>query len=191
MRYAITTITLLLLCITSQSNAQLGIKASIVTGSPNYLPGYVTHIGFNTGLNYKLNDRWRADLSLEMLFRKEKITYLSSSQGSQAPIKLYMNNSLTFISPVTMGVDYRFLKDKIRPFIGLNTGVLSTGIKINGEWYNSYYFAIQPKIGVDIALKENILLDFTMKQTFATKRNLTKHFSYQTIAMQLGLQYYF
>jgi outer membrane protein W len=183
-----TTVSILIILISLVSTpvfSQLGVKSGFSIGQYNS-PGALLYSGAYLGVTYEFNERLRGEILVEGLFRKDKIAIYSQNGfviGNYFKEVDVIYNTI----PVTIGADYRFFTGKIQPFAGLNIGVLSNGGRISEDSFSSQYFTLQPKIGTNIVLKENLLLDLSIKYHFLGRQRQTSLFNSQFFGASIGI----
>ena len=108
-----------------------------------------------------------------------------------------VSNGYTFRTnsiPISIGGEYLFLKDKFRPYIGMNAGLL--GFTNNSPiWGNSSRFqlAITPLIGAEYTFNEQLGLNFNFKYilTFYDNTSTTSSGFPSWVSPNLGVVYHF
>ena len=180
---------LLALVFSSTAFSQLGIKGGIGLGV-NISPNRFSHGGAALGLTYNFKERLRAEVLVEALFRKDNFTYLvQNTEGNSTMIE--SQESISSLIPITLGIDYKFLTGKIQPYAGLNAGIMTRGTRTDNQSYNSQYFLIQPKIGLNTVLTPNLLFDFTLKSQLMMLGNTHPQTITNTLVLSIGLNYAF
>lgn len=172
------TLTMIMMFIGLTAFSQFGIKGGgafgVVTNTKNTNPAYG---GFYAGATYNITDDLRVEALLEGMFRSK-------------------NSVTSTFLPVTFGADYSFLSGMVRPFVGFNLGsyTISSKTKFAGSNQNfsvsGTQFGLFPKVGVNIALTDNLLLDITTKYhvIFAKGNNSG---TTQLFGLNLGVNYVF
>ncbi|RYM34180.1 hypothetical protein ERX46_09485 [Brumimicrobium glaciale] len=169
--------------------SQLGVKGGLSFGQ-FVGPGYNLNIGGHLGITYDFSERFRGEILVEGMFGKERVIYVTSN-GSMNGFKYEEGDATSSRIPITIGADYRILTGKIQPFVGLNLGVFSDEVRYPNDSYSTQFFTFQPKIGANIVLTENLLLDLTLKYHFLGHQKLTNGFKSQFFGASIGINYLF
>ncbi|RYM34178.1 hypothetical protein ERX46_09475 [Brumimicrobium glaciale] len=180
---------ILILSLPNESFSQLGVKGGLAVGKTLQSKGLL-HYGLDLGFTYEVTERFRAEVLFEGMFRNNVLTLYDPNDYALGQ-KLEDNKTLSSFIPITVGVDYSFFKGKLKPFVGLNLGVMTLGTRLKGESYYSHYFTFHPKVGVNYALTENIVIDFTFKHHVIVRQASNGSVNNPIIAGNLGVQYNF
>lgn len=129
--------------------SQFGVKGGFTMIQPVGDNGGKFHAGFEIGGTYNISEALQVELLLEPAFRK-------------------YGNVSSSIFPVTIGMNYSFLTDNIKPYVGLNLGAYNFRSKVNVGSFKSSpqgnsHFGIAPKAGIAIELMDHLFLDITVK----------------------------
>lgn len=167
--------------LSSTAFSQIGVKAGFALGD-RVNTGQGLYYGFDLGLTYDITESLRGEVLFEGLFKQEDLFIFGN-----------INYRINYrILPVTVGVDYRFLKGKIQPFAGINLGIVSLASNTNGgSYHGNSYFGLYPKAGLDIEITNNILIDLTLKYLVAFNNNLNNNTNTQVFGANIGLIYVF
>ncbi|RYM34179.1 hypothetical protein ERX46_09480 [Brumimicrobium glaciale] len=180
-------ITITTLFLSTAAFSQLGLKGGFALyGNPKNAS--FMHAGGYLGMTYDINDRLRGELIIEGVFNKQRITYLESNtlDGTKKEDVIISSNI-----PVTLGIDYRFLKGKIQPYAGLNVGIISLGYKNDHSRGSNQNLTIHPKIGMNVAISESLLFDFALKSHFIIY-GTNSNTSYSNVfGINIGINYLF
>jgi len=102
------------------------------------------------------------------------------SEGIRGVVNIgfYNNTEETFLGkqsintiPISVGLDYSFLTDKIRPYVGVNAGLMLTLASNSFGSDSGFDPAITPLVGVDYAFNERFGLNINFKYAFALYRD--------------------
>lgn len=139
-----------LVAISTSANSQVGIKGGLGLGfAYNKDNAGELQVGLNLGANYAFNESIRAEFLIGPIFNGDKVA------GTK-----YTSTIL----PVTVGAEYLLLPSSIvHPYAGLNLGLYHFGYKVNKSNTTSNHFGFAPKVGVDIAVMDNLSIDVCAK----------------------------
>ena len=169
---------LISIVITSSSFSQLGLKGGFALGQKINHNVSNIHFGFDLGLTYDITESLRGEVLFETMFNKESAWFYGDLNSRMMPI--------------TVGIDYRFLTGIIQPFVGLNLGVMSLASKFgSGSYTGNSYFEFHPKVGVNVKITDNILIDATIKYHVVFNKNNVNNKNTQVLAGNIGLIYVF
>lgn len=179
-------VTLLTFAFSSTTLSQLGIKGGLAIGKSLNQKTSDPYLGFNAGLTYEFNHRFRGEILIEGMYTEQEFTYLTTHQ-SQASTIMTTETARLKIIPITLGADYRILTGKLQPYVGLNMGMMTIGNTFKGENYNSQYFTFHPKVGLNFEMTENLKLDMNIKHHISMRQNQTGLFDNQVFGFNLGV----
>jgi len=174
--------TLISIFMVTTAFSQIGVKGGFSLGDRiNTNQGL--YYGFDIGVTYDITESIRTEILFEGLFKKENIFTFGNT-----------NYNVHYrILPITVGADYRFLEGKLKPFVGINMGIVSLAAKANqGDYQGDSYFGLYPKAGIDYAITDNILLDLTLKYLVAfSGNNQNNNSNTQVFGANISLKYVF
>jgi opacity protein-like surface antigen len=127
--------------------SQIGVKGGFALGESVDDNFSNMHLGFDLGVTYDITEAIRGEVLFEAMYRETD----------------FFGNLTTRIVPITVGADYRFLRGRIQPFVGLNLGLVIMGTKAGSYSDSESYFGFHPKAGVNVKITDNILIDATLK----------------------------
>ncbi|WP_107040298.1 porin family protein [Brumimicrobium mesophilum] len=185
-----TILTLIIFVISFSTFSQLGIKAGFAIVKPvnNYTSG--PYLGFNAGLTYEWNDRFRGEVLFERMYQKDEITFTTIEQNQES-LQVDTLTAHHNIIPITLGLDYRILTGMLQPYVGLNIGMMTLGTKVKSKRYNNQFFTLHPKVGLNIDLTENFKLDLAIKHHIIFNQKNNGISNNQIFGANLGVNYNF
>lgn len=139
--------------------SQVGVKVGGSLGSPKSIDNKdFSYLGFYVGFPYNFTEKFRGELLFEGLFN-------SSTTTSGKPVGNVKN---TYgIMPLTIGGDYSFFQDIIRPYIGLNFGLYMLTSNVGGYKATPLTkFGLYPKAGFNFEVSKQIFIDLGLKYHF-------------------------
>lgn len=147
--------------ISIHSFSQLGIKGgfSLTRGTSSYA---LMYLGGNVGVTYDFTKKLRGEVLFEGVFNQSDHIYIDPYDNTNETVMQYGKVIFSSI-PITLGFDYRFFTGIVQPYAGLNAGVVSLGSRTDFYSASSQYFVMQPKIGINVDLTENLMFDFAIK----------------------------
>ncbi|WP_165366201.1 outer membrane beta-barrel protein [Brumimicrobium glaciale] len=151
-------ITVTMLFLSSAAFSQFGVKAGFAIGNPLNKATSDLYLGFDFGITYEISEKVQAEVLFESLMFKEKNYILKRK-----------------IMPITVGVEYRFLTEKIQPYVGLNLGIYNFTYEYAdfiAEYSGSEaYLGVSPKVGISVDLTNKISIDATVKYHLVFDKN--------------------
>lgn len=171
-------IPLILLSINAFS--QVGIKGGFAFGVwTNQNVNSRFYPGFDLGVTYGFTENLRGEILYEGLFH-------GSNNGAF--------KSTSWLMPVTVGVDYSFTNNSIRPFVGLNIGYYNAGGSTHfagsTTTASNSYFGMFPKAGLNYEITDNLLLDVTLKyHMFFVNNAVASNRTRMLFGMNVGIIY--